>query len=156
MDIEYPDVNLLATCKELGVAVVAYSPLGRGFLTGSIRSRSDFEEGDFRKNAPRFSEENFPKNLELVDHIKALADKKHITPGQLVLAFLLDADESVIPIPGTTRIKNFDENMASLDVKLTKEDVKEIRDAIDKAEVHGERYPPAMAKTLFVDTVPEK
>ena len=156
MDIESDAQPLLKTCKELGVAVVAYSPLGRGFLTGSIRSRSDFEEGDFRSFAPRFNEENFHKNLELVDKLKELGDKKGCTTGQLVLAFLLDADESVIPIPGTTRTKNFDENIASFDVKLSKDEVKEIRKAIDAAEVHGGRYPEAFAKALFVDTVPEK
>ena len=156
MDIESSEQPLLKTCKELGVAIVAYSPLGRGFLTGSLRSPADFEDGDFRRFAPRFSEDNFPKNLELVDTLAALAKKKGCTTGQLVLAFLMDADEIVIPIPGTTRIKNFDENVGAMDVKLSKEDVKEIRGAIDKAEVHGGRYPEAFSKALFVDTVPEK
>jgi len=155
MDIEDPQIGLLAACRELGVATVAYSPLGRGFLTGSIRSPSDFEEGDFRTFAPRFSKENFHKNLELVDTLKALADAKSCTTGQLVLAFLLSNGEDIIPIPGTTKIKNFEENMAALDIKLSESERKEIRKAIESAEVHGGRYPEAFAKALFVDTVKE-
>ncbi|KAK5250924.1 hypothetical protein LTR40_011439, partial [Exophiala xenobiotica] len=156
MEIEDPQYNLLNTARELGVAVVAYSPLGRGFLTGSIRSPKDFEEGDFRTFAPRFSEENFPKNLKLVDEIMALADSKGCTAGQLVLAFLLAQGDDIIPIPGTTKAKNFDENMGALKVKITKDDNEKIRKAISAAEVHGGRYPDAFAKALFVDTVPLK
>jgi aryl-alcohol dehydrogenase-like predicted oxidoreductase len=156
MDIENPQINLLKTCRELGVAVVAYSPLGRGFLTGSIRSRSDFEEGDFRTFAPRFSEENFHKNLKLVDDLKALADEKGCTPGQLVLAFLMAQGDDIIPIPGTTKVKNFDDNMGALNVKISREDNEKIRKVIDAAEVHGARYPEAFGKALFVDTVPLK
>ena len=99
MDIEDPNVALLKTCRELGVAVVAYSPLGRGFLTGAYKSPSDFEEGDFRKVAPRFSADNFPKNLELVNHIQELAKKKGCTSGQLTLAWLLAQGEDIFPIP---------------------------------------------------------
>jgi aryl-alcohol dehydrogenase-like predicted oxidoreductase len=154
MDIESPETNLLATCRELGVAVVAYSPLGRGFITGSIRSRDDFEEGDFRSYAPRFSEENFHKNLELVDTIKAIADKKGVTSGQLTLAWLMAQGDDIIPIPGTTRIKNFDENMESLNVKITPQENQEIRTAVESAEIHGSRYPEAFSSALFVDTVP--
>jgi len=154
MDIEDPQINLLKTCRELGVAVVAYSPLGRGFLTGSIRSPDDFEEGDFRTFAPRFSKENFHKNLELVDRLKEIADKKGCTSGQLTLAFLMAQGDDIIPIPGTTRTKNFDENLGALDVKITAEDNEEIRKAISNAEVRGGRYPEAFAKALFVDTVP--
>ncbi len=156
MDIESSQINLLKTCRELGVATVAYSPLGRGFLTGSIRNRSDFEEGDFRTFAPRFSEENFPKNLKLVDDLKALADEKGITTSQLVLAFLIAQGDDIIPIPGTTRVKNFDDNMGALKVKISQEDNEKIRKVIDAVEVHGGRYPEAFAKALFVDTVPLK
>lgn len=156
MDIEDPAIGLLQACRDLGVATVAYSPLGRGFLTGSIRSRDDFEEGDFRTFAPRFSKENFHKNLELVDALKTLADKKGCTAGQLVLAFLLAQGEDIIPIPGTTRVKNFEENIAAMKVKLSAEEMKEIRKAVVGAEVHGGRYPEAFAKALFVDTVPLK
>ena len=156
MDIESPQIDLLRACRELGVATVSYSPLGRGFLTGSIRSRSDFEEGDFRTWAPRFSEENFPKNLKLVDDLKALADEKGCSVSQLVLAFLMAQGDDVIPIPGTTRVKNFDDNMGALSIKFSKEDNARVRKVIDAAEVHGARYPEAFSKSLYVDTVPLK
>lgn len=152
--MEIETQGLLQACRELGVAVVAYSPLGRGFLTGSLRSPKDFEKGDFRTYAPRFSEENFHKNLELVDTLKAIADKKGCTTGQLTLAFLMNTGDDIFPIPGTTRVKNFDENMGSIKVKLTPEEDKEIRHAIDNAEVKGGRYPEAFSKGLFVSTVP--
>jgi aryl-alcohol dehydrogenase-like predicted oxidoreductase len=99
LEIESPDINLLKTCRELSVTVVAYSPLGRGFLTGQIKSPDDFEEGDFRKHAPRYSEENFPKNLKLVTALEALAKRKGCTPGQLALAWLLKQGPDIIPIP---------------------------------------------------------
>ena len=156
MDIEDPQIGLLAACRELGVATIAYSPLGRGFLTGALKSPDDFEEGDFRRLAPRFNKDNFPKNLKLVDTIKKIADEKGCTSGQLVLAFLMAQGEDIIPIPGTTKEKNFDENMASLKVKISKSDEQKIRKAIDEAEVHGGRYPEAMASSLFVTTVPLK
>uniref|UniRef100_A0A0D6R4I7 NADP-dependent oxidoreductase domain-containing protein n=1 Tax=Araucaria cunninghamii TaxID=56994 RepID=A0A0D6R4I7_ARACU len=156
MDIESSQIGLLEACRELGVATVAYSPLGRGFLTGSIRSPDDFEEGDFRTFAPRFSKENFHKNLELVDTLKDIADAKGCTPGQLTLAFLMAQGNDIIPIPGTTKVKNFDENLASLKVEITDEDNKKIRHAIENAEVQGGRYPEAFSSALFVDTVPAK
>ncbi|KAF8855508.1 Aldo/keto reductase [Acephala macrosclerotiorum] len=138
IDIEQPQVDLLKTCRELGVAVVAYSPLGRGLLTGAYKSPSDFEEGDFRKFAPRFSSENFPKNLKL--------------PGQLTLAWLLAQGEDIIPIPRTKKIKYLEENLGALDVKLSMEEEKEIRGLVEGAEVHGTRYPEAMMASLFADT----
>ena len=143
MDIEDPQIGLLAACRELGVAVVAYSPLGRGFLTGSLKSPDDFEEGDFRRFVPRFSKENFPKNLKLVETIKKLAERRGALPGQLVLAFLMAQGDDIIPIPGTTKEKNFVENIGSLNVKISKSDDQKIRKAIDEAEVHGGRYPEA-------------
>ena len=154
MDIEDPAIGLLATCRELGVATIAYSPLGRGMLTGTIRSPDDFEANDFRKHAPRFSPENFPKNLELVDKLEGLAKKKGITPGQLTLAWLMRQGEDIVPIPGTKRIKYLEENMGSLEVELSEEDVGEVRKAVDGAQVHGIRYPAAMAGSLFADTPP--
>lgn len=152
--MEVEQEGVLQACRELGVAIVAYSPLGRGFLTGSIRSRKDFEEGDFRTFAPRFSEENFDKNLVLVDKLKEIADRKSCTTGQLVLAWLMESDPLVFPIPGTTRIKNFDENMGALKVNISKAEDQEIRKAISSADVGGGRYPEAFAAALLVDTVP--
>lgn len=142
LDIEDPQIALLKTCRELGVAVVAYSPLGRGFLTGRFHGPEDFPEGDFRKNAPRFSADNFHKNLELVDGILTLSKKKNCTPAQLTLAWLMAQGPGVIPIPGTSNIKNFKENMGALDVKLTKEEEAQIRKICEGAKVAGDRYPP--------------
>ncbi|KAM3072528.1 hypothetical protein ACMFMG_009324 [Clarireedia jacksonii] len=152
IDIEQNDV--LKTCRELGVAVIAYSPLGRGFLTGQYKSRDDFEEGDFRLYSPRFSEENFPKNLALVEKFKQIASKKGCTPGQLTLAWLMAQGDDIIPIPGTKKIKYLEENLGSLNVTLTGEEEKEIRKAVETAEVHGARYPEGMAGYLFADTPP--
>lgn len=153
LDIERPDIDLLRTARELGVAIVAYSPLGRGFMTGKYRSPDDFEDGDFRKFLPRYSEENFPQNLKLVDSISSLASRKGCTPGQLTLAWLLAQGDDIIPIPGTRRIKYLEENWGALKVKLSKEEVEEIRTAVEGAEVAGDRYPEAMKATLFADTV---
>jgi aryl-alcohol dehydrogenase-like predicted oxidoreductase len=99
LDIESPEIGILRTCRELSITVVAYSPLGRGFLTGQIKSPADFEDGDFRKYAPRYSEENFPKNLKLVEKLQELASKKSCTSGQLSLAWLLAQGGDIIPIP---------------------------------------------------------
>ncbi|KAL9580671.1 MAG: hypothetical protein Q9212_004359 [Teloschistes hypoglaucus] len=156
MDIEDPKIGLLKTCRELGVAVVAYSPLGRGMLTGQYRSNKDFPEGDYRRTAPRFSDENFPKNIQLVDALKVIADRKGITTGQLTLAWLMKQGEDIIPIPGTKKLKNLEENLASLDVSLTEEEDGEIRAMVDKAETSGDRYPGIMNKYNFMDTPPLK
>ena len=104
--------------------------------------------------APRFSEENFHKNLELVDTLKAIADRKGCTTGQLVLAWLLESDPLVFPIPGTTRISNFDENMGSMKVAISKDEDQEIRKAISSVEVTGARYPEIYSGVLLVDTIP--
>ena len=154
MDIEQND--LLKTCRELGVAVVAYSPFSRGFLTGTIKSRDDLDEDDRRRVMPRYNEENFHKNMELVHSITAIAEKKKCTPGQLTLAWLMAQGDDIIPIPGTTKAKNIDENMGSLQVKLTAEEEKEIREKVQAAEVTGDRYPKAMLGHLYSDTVPLK
>lgn len=151
-DIESPDIALLKTCRELGVATIAYSPLGRGMLTGAYKSPADFEGGDFRSYSPRFSEENFPKNLKLVDEINEIAKKKGCTAGQLTLAWLLAQGPDIIPIPGTKKIKYLEENLAALDVKLTSSENAEIRKAVESAEVHGQRYPEQMMGALFADT----
>jgi aryl-alcohol dehydrogenase-like predicted oxidoreductase len=151
-DIEDPKIALLKTCRELGVAIGAYSPLGRGFLTGQYQSPADFEEGDGRVHLPRFSAENFPKNLKLVDKIAELARKKGCTTGQLTLAWLMAQGNDIIPIPGTKKIKYLEENLGALEVELTKEDNVEIRKAIADAEVTGARYPEAMMAYNFMDT----
>lgn len=154
LDIESPQIGVLKACKELGIAVVAYSPLGRGMLTGQVRSREAFGAGDFRSIAPRFNEENFPKNLKLVDDLAAIAASKKggVTVGQLTLAWLLRQWEMVIPIPGTTKFKNYDENMGALDVKLTDADDAAIRKAVDAVGVAGQRYPDAYIGSVFGDT----
>lgn len=100
MEIEKPQIDILTTARELGIAVVAYSPLGRGMLTGQIKSPDDFDADDFRKSLPRFSKENFPKNLALVEKIGTIATSKGVTPGQLTLAWLLAQGADIFPIPG--------------------------------------------------------
>ena len=155
LDIESSSTDILATARELGVAIIAYSPLGRGFLTGKYQSPDDFEEGDFRKNNPRFSKENFGKNLALVDKIKAIADKKGATAGQLTLAWLMEQGEDIIPIPGTKKIPYLEENMGALKIQITKEENAEIRKAIESAQISGSRYPEAGMKSVLADT-PEK
>ena len=152
LEIESSQTGLLKTCKELGVAVVAYSPLGRGMLTGTIRSRSDIPEGDWRLFLPKYSEENFPKNLALIDQIKSIANKKGVTASQLVLAWLMTQWDMVIPIPGTRNADRALENLGALKVELSAEEDKEIRKIADAAEMAGERYPDTMLDQLFADT----
>ena len=154
-DIENPKVGLLQTCRELGVAVVAYSPLGRGLLTGQYKSPDDFDEDDVRRTLPRFSPENFSKNLDLVNKISELAKKKACTPGPLSLAWLMAQGDDIIPIPGTKKIKYLEENQKALNVHLTEAEGIAIRKAISEAEVSGDRYPPAMQAYNFMDTPPK-
>ena len=156
LDIEREEIGLLKTCRELGVAVVCYSPLGRGMLGGQIKSPDDLEENDFRRLMPRFYKENFSKNLELVATLTALGKKKGCTPGQLTLAWILAQGDDFIPIPGTSKIKNLEENVAAAQIKLSKEEVQEIREACEKADVAGERYPAAMAASSFGDSAPKR
>ncbi|EGP83223.1 uncharacterized protein MYCGRDRAFT_77172 [Zymoseptoria tritici IPO323] len=156
LDIESEQIGLLKTARELGVAIVAYSPIGRGMLGGQIRSPKDFEEGDFRTFAPRFSEENFPKNLELVGRITEIAKKKNCTASQLTLAWLMAQGDDIFPIPGTTNLSRLEENVNSLKVKLSKEEEQEIRKACENAVVSGARYPEAFAASCFASTPPLK
>jgi len=155
-EIETDHIGLFKACQELGVAIVAYAPLGRGMLTGKYRSPDDFEKDDWRRGVARYSKENFPKNLQLVDKIQQIAEKKGCTSGQLSMAWLLAQSENVIPIPGTTRISNLEENLGALKVKITPEEEKEIRKAVHEAERVGNRYPDAMMAGLFIDTPPFK
>lgn len=143
--------NLLATCRELGVATVAYSPLGRGILTGQVRSKDDFPQDDFRRLLERFNEDNFPKNLEIVDKLAEIAKAKHATPGQLALAWLMKQGDDIIPIPGTKRIKYLEENVGAARVQITDEEEKEIRRKVDEAGVRGARTPQGLLN-VFADT----
>ena len=135
-----PEAEVLPTVRELGIGFVAYSPLGRGFLTGRFRSPDDFEAGDFRANHPRFQGENFQRNLDLVERVKAIADEKDCTPGQLALAWVLRRGEDVVPIPGTKRVPYLDENAAAADVELTDEDIARLDEVAPVGVAAGERY----------------
>src|SRR5689334_12415686 len=127
-----PEDELLPTVRELGIGFVAYSPLGRGFLTGQLRRFEDLPADDWRRQRPRFQGENFQKNLELVDRVKEIAATKRATPAQLALAWLLAQGEGIVPIPGTKRRKNQEENVSALDIALTREDMERIDEAAPK------------------------
>jgi len=135
-----PEEEALPTCEELGIGFVAYSPLGRGFLTGGIRN-PDVVQGDRRAQHPRFQAEHFARNLSLVDRVEALAREKGCTPAQLVLAWLLAQGPDVVPIPGTKRQERLDENLGALQVRLSAEDVLRISEAIPLGAAAGDRYP---------------
>ncbi|KAH9204525.1 aldo-keto reductase [Leptodontidium sp. 2 PMI_412] len=152
MDIEHN--GLLEACRELGVAVVAYSPFSRGFLTGQLKSHDDFGPGDRRSLLPRFSKENFSRNLKLVEKITEMAKKKGCTSGQLTLAWLMSLGDDILPIPGTTKTANLDENLGSFGIKLTESEVAEVRQTVQDAEVTGDRHPASMLPYLYVDTAP--
>jgi len=138
-----PDIRnngILSTCRELGITVVAYSPLGRGFLTGQFKTADDLEEGDWRKTNPRFKGEAFAQNFKIVEELKAQADEKGCTPGQLSLAWVLAQGEDIIPIPGTKKEKYLVENMEAANIKFSAEEVKAIDDIVEKASIVGDRY----------------
>jgi aryl-alcohol dehydrogenase-like predicted oxidoreductase len=134
------DDGVLATCRELGVGFVAYSPLGRGFLTGQITSPDDLEEGDFRRHHPRFQGENFQRNLDLVDKVREIAREKGCTPGPLALGWLLAQGDDVVPIPGTKRVRYLEENLAALDVSLTAAELRRIDEVAPVGVTSGDRY----------------
>jgi aryl-alcohol dehydrogenase-like predicted oxidoreductase len=137
-DVE--DDGVLATVRELGIGFVAYSPLGRGFLTGQIRSVEDLEPGDFRRVSPRFQGDNFARNLELVDRVREIAAELGVSPGQLALAWLLAQGEDVVPIPGTKRMAYLEENLGAADVDLSADDLRRLDDASPVGGTAGERY----------------
>jgi aryl-alcohol dehydrogenase-like predicted oxidoreductase len=134
------EAEVLPTVRELGIGYVAYSPLGRGFLTGQFKSPEDFPEGDFRKNHPRFQGENFQKNLDLVREVEKLAEDKGCSTAQLALAWVLAQGEDVVPIPGTKHRKYLDENIGALDVKLTGDDLKRLDKILPPGAAAGDRY----------------
>jgi Cu/Ag efflux protein CusF len=133
-----PEDELIPTVRELGIGYVAYSPLGRGFLTGQLRRFEDLPPDDWRRHRPRFQGENFQKNLELVERVKEIAATKQVTPAQLALAWLLA--QGIVPIPGTKRRKNLEENVAALGITLTREDLERINEAAPKGAASGARY----------------
>lgn len=140
--------EILETCRELGTALVAYSPLGRGFLTGAIKTMDDLAQDDFRRVSPRFAEENFRTNMAMVEEMKAYAAELGYAPAQLAVAWLLAKGEDIIPIPGTKRLKYLKENIGAADINLTSEQVAKLESIIDISKVQGERYPEAGMKTL--------
>ena len=140
--------GVLATCRELGIAFVPYSPLGRGFLTGAIKKISDLDSTDWRRTNPRFAEESLQANLRLAEIVKDLAAKKNCTPAQYALAWLLAQGNDMIPIPGTKRVRYLEDNMGALAVQLTKEDLQETEARFQGMAVAGERYSPEMMALL--------
>jgi aryl-alcohol dehydrogenase-like predicted oxidoreductase len=139
-----PEDGILETCRELGIGFVAYSPLGRGFLTGQFRSPEDFPADDYRKNSPRFQGENFQKNLDLVKKVGEIAREKGCTPAQLALAWVLAQGNHIVPIPGTKRRKYLEENAGALQVRLAAEDLQRIEEVFPRDAVSGQRYPEHM------------
>jgi aryl-alcohol dehydrogenase-like predicted oxidoreductase len=136
-----PEDEVLPTVRELGIGFVAYSPLGRGFLSGAITKPEDLAKDDFRRHNPRFQGRNFDKNLELVDRVREIADEKDVTPGQLALAWLLHQSDDVVPIPGTKRRSYLEENAAASEIELSEDDLGRIDDAAPAGATAGERYP---------------
>jgi len=139
-----PEEEVLQTTRELGIAFIAYSPLGRGFLTGQIKRFEDLAEDDYRRFSPRFQGENFQKNLNLVARVESLAKETNCTPGQLALAWLLAQGDDIIPIPGTKRRKYLEENAGALKVVLSTTDLRRIEEVAPKGAASGLRYPEAM------------
>jgi len=139
-----PEDEILSTVRELGIAFVAYSPLGRGFLTGQIKRYEDLAEDDWRRSNPRFQGENFQRNLELVRRVKEIADEKGCTASQLALAWVLAQGENVIPIPGTKRRSYLEQNAAAVDVTLSAKDLKRIDEVAPRGVASGTRYPEEM------------
>jgi aryl-alcohol dehydrogenase-like predicted oxidoreductase len=136
-----PEDGVLETCRELGIGFVAYSPLGRGFLTGQIRSADGFAEGDFRGHLPRFQGENLQRNLELVARVEEIAEEKGSTPGQIALAWVLSRGDDVVPIPGTKRRAYLEENAEAADIELTTEELELLKQAFPQGAAAGDRYP---------------
>jgi len=144
-----PEGEILAACRELGIGLVPYSPLGRGILTGAVKS-ADFGPKDFRRISPRFQGENFNKNLELVERIEKIAAEKNCTPAQLALAWVLAQGDDIVPIPGTKQRMYLDQNLGALDVQLTASDLKRIDELAPRGAAVGARYPEEYMNRLGV------
>ena len=143
-----PEDEVLPLCRELGIGFVAYSPLGRGFLTGRFRSFDDLPEDDYRRNSPRFQGENFQKNLDLVQRVEEIARRKSCSPAQLALAWLLAQGEDIVPIPGTKQRRYLEENVQALEIELTPADLEELEEVAPKGAAAGERYHEAGMRTI--------
>ena len=143
-----PEDEILPACKELGIAFVAYSPLGRGFLTGQIKQFEDLDEDDFRRNSPRFQGENFNKNLALVKKIEVIAKEKGCTSSQLALAWVMAQEDFIFPIPGTKRVKYLEENIKAAGITLSAKELKQIEEVFPKNAAAGQRYSETGMKTL--------
>jgi aryl-alcohol dehydrogenase-like predicted oxidoreductase len=143
-----PEDEILPTVRELGIGFVAYSPLGRGFLTGQIKSFDDFAPDDFRRSVPRFQGENFQKNIQLVDRLKEIASEKGVTPSQLAIAWVLAQGQDIVPIPGTKKVKYMEENAAAAHVRLSPSDLARIDEMMPKGTVAGQRYSEGGMKTV--------
>jgi len=143
-----PEAEIIPTLRELGVGLVAYCPLGRGFLTGQIRRYKDLAPDDYRRSTPRFQGENFLKNLELVKRVGEIAKRKSVTAGQLALAWVLAQGEDIVPIPGTTRRAHLEENIAAPNIKLTERDLSDIESAMPSGAVSGMRYSEAAMRLV--------
>jgi aryl-alcohol dehydrogenase-like predicted oxidoreductase len=143
-----PEDEVLPLCRELGIGFVAYSPLGRGFLTGRFRRFEDLPEDDYRRNSPRFQGDNFQKNLDLVQRVEEIARRKRCTPAQLALAWLLIQGDDIVPIPGTKQRRYLDENIAALEIELTPSDLEEMEEVAPKGAAAGDRYHEAGMRTI--------
>jgi aryl-alcohol dehydrogenase-like predicted oxidoreductase len=143
-----PETDVLPVCRELGIGLVAYSPLGRGFLTGTIQTPEDFAPDDFRRHSPRYQGENFQHNLQLVAKIQEIATEKNCTPAQLALAWLLAQGEDIIPIPGTKRRDRLEENLQALSIELSERDLQQIEDVAPMGVARGTRYPEAIMDSV--------
>src|SRR4051812_498723 len=143
-----PEDEILPLCRELGIGFVAYSPLGRGFLTGRFRTFDDLPEDDYRRNSPRFQGENFQKNLDLVQRVEEIAERKHCSPAQLALAWLLAQGEDIVPIPGTKQRRYLEENIGALSIELTTADLEEIEEVAPRGVAAGDRYHEAGMRTI--------
>jgi len=143
-----PEKEIMPTLEELGIGFVPFSPLGKGFLTGKINERTQFSEGDFRNVVPRFSKENRKANILVVELLSYLAELKNVTPAQIALAWLLAQKPWIVPIPGTTKTHRLNENIGSVDVELSGDELQRINEVVSAMQFKGERYPEHLQKLV--------